>query len=524
MKRRFLSVVLALALMLGLAAPGAQAAGSTWTKAAAVGQARGAGLYEISYRSEYRQTDGACSFYYSDALFDHSAMQYDHSLAKATLCLAMSAFNTWNSDRYYWMDGKVGREDNLAAAFETLGFSNAQFYHYDISQNTAEDYVAYGIAQKTLPGADGRPRTLIALMLRGGGYGSEWTGNFKVGEGASHEGLVNVLPDVLSTLQAYLAQAARQQELGTVQLWISGYSRAGAVANLLAARIAQEMPQIRPEDTFVYTFAAPAAVSAQSDPALLLDYDHNHAADGTLKSRWDASNVFNIISSADIVARILPESWGFHRNGNDRFLPAVRVEEEIPVLNETLEKLGLEGLNFGSLAASEDTDLLVQILVDSCSSKSQFAEKYQDALMDMIQCVFTCSEKEVRGELLSDAEIVQRVLSLGHMGQFSRWKIIQSVWAASSMSRPVLEKLGDNVPLQVQQMVVPLLAVGLCYGLEQDALQVITRYIVSLVPVRGRMDQALQTALCHFPETYYVLMEHYDPLTHHMQPYTRYTG
>lgn len=47
------------------------------------------------------------------------------------------------------------------------------------------------------------------------------------------------------------------------------------------------------------------------------------------------------------------------------------------------------------------------------------------------------------------------------------------------MSRPILEQVGAIVPLRAQQVVVPVLAVGLCYEVESDVLRMLVYYILS---------------------------------------------
>lgn len=45
--------------------------------------------------------------------------------------------------------------------------------------------------------------------------------------------------------------------------------------------------------------------------------------------------------------------------------------------------------------------------------------------MDMIQCAFIRSEKEVvDGYILSDGEIVERLQSLSHMKEINYWQIV----------------------------------------------------------------------------------------------------
>ena len=516
--KRFWSALLALVLF---CCPLARAAQPAFAAQAQVGQRRADGTYPISYRCDLEVSDLEHDFYYSEQLFDHPAQQYDHALATLTLGMTMAASNSRASDGQYWLDGEAGRGRHLDQAFRTLGFGNIRLYHYDESLNHPARHAAYGIAQKTLTGADGKTTTLVAVMVRGAGYGGEWANNFEVNAGAAHTGFVDSAGELFTTVRQYLDEAAARGDLGELKLWAGGFSRGGALANLLAARLAHEVPELAVENTFVYTFAAPAALTAQASAGWMLDYDNNHTAAGSLKPDWDASNVFNLISSGDVVPRAMPEAWGYHRNGNDRYLPAVRDDAELRRLKALSEAAGLTDLDFGHLGTSEDTDSLVRTLLAVCTTQEMFVEKYQDALMDMMQCAMTRSEAEVaQGAILNDREVIERLLSLEHMDQIPWWTMVRNVWLASSMSRPLLEKWGANLPLQAQQVLVPLLAVGLCYNLETDVLQVLAQYIVSLFPVRGRVDQAVQVILCHYPETYLVLMEAYDPSAHGREPYT----
>lgn len=89
---------------------------------------------------------------------------------------------------------------------------------------------------------------------------------------------------------------------------MGGYSRGAAVANLLAGRINKDLPEIDRKNVFVYTFATPVALTAASYPDYQLDYDNNHNADGTLKTTWAASNIYNILSSGDLVPGCCPPS------------------------------------------------------------------------------------------------------------------------------------------------------------------------------------------------------------------------
>ena len=100
-------------------------------------------------------------------------------------------------------------------------------------------------------------------------------------------------------------------------------------------------------------------------------------------------------------------------------------------------------------------------------------------------------------------------------------KLERCVQAASALSRPVLEKLGSAVPLQAQQIVIPMLAVGLCFELQPETVQLVADFVLSTITVEGQLSGILKTVLCHFQENYITVLEAYDPADHGMTPYTR---
>ena len=102
------------------------------------------------------------------------------------------------------------------------------------------------------------------------------------------------------------------------------------------------------------------------------------------------------------------------------------------------------------------------------------------------------------------------------------WKISRAVWAASTMSRAVLKRVdAENIPIRAQQIVVPILAVGLCYGLESEAVSLIAKYILMFVSMKSAPDDAIRAAFCHHCENYIALMEYYAPSEHCLEATTR---
>ena len=239
MKRRDFCRALGGAAAAALAAPLPRAAAAQST----VGRAVPDGNYTMRFRSELSLDDLPRDYHYSESLFDHSAFEYDHALAKVSLGMVGAAFNTAASDAEYWANADVGRQANLADAFEALGFAGTEYYHYDIDVGAPGDFVGHALARKTFS-RGGKRITLAAVVLRGGGYGGEWVSNLHTGVGTGHAGFVIATGEVLAHLRSYLDAAAREADLGTLKLWVCGYSRGAAAANLLAARIAKELPAI----------------------------------------------------------------------------------------------------------------------------------------------------------------------------------------------------------------------------------------------------------------------------------------
>ena len=70
---------------------------------AVVGSAVPEDYYSFAFRSDHSETDLSHDFYYTDAFFENTALQYSHKLALATLGLVAASGNTYQSDALYWV-------------------------------------------------------------------------------------------------------------------------------------------------------------------------------------------------------------------------------------------------------------------------------------------------------------------------------------------------------------------------------------------------------------------------------------
>ena len=92
------------------------------------------------------------------------------------------------------------------------------------------------------------------------------------------------------------------------RILITGHSRGGAIANLLAADLGDpddDASALAPSSgIYAYTFAAPCATRADDrhDPRF--------------------GNIFNVVNEADIVTQLPLSSWGFGRYGSTITLPS----------------------------------------------------------------------------------------------------------------------------------------------------------------------------------------------------------
>lgn len=296
---------------------------------------------------------------WDDAWFDGDPRVYNHDLARASSVLAALAYA---ESGFYQSGSKT--PPYMENVLHQLGFDMVETGSYRFRSEVVDevldvmtqqsDGVAYGLARKELmPAPDGTPRELIAVSVRGS-YGSEWLSNFNLGAGEAaaaaealadershdHTGYQVAALEILGELDAWVDEAdARGAE---VSVLLTGHSRGGAVAGLLAAMLddraaagtgedarteadaAAQAPMQRAPRVFAYTFASPRTT---------LNARGNDARYG---------NIFNIVNPTDLVTNLPLESWGYVRYGVDVPLPSLDDEgfgERFAAMQDAFEHL-----------------------------------------------------------------------------------------------------------------------------------------------------------------------------------------
>lgn len=251
----------------------------------------------FSYPS--KGNDYTATYYYDDNYFKASSYEHNQHLATMSLCLELSA---WGSEDEIEYTKKMNNAKELLNELGFIGFDHnyTDFAEEDIIGKPTKDSVGVVAANKPLS-FDGKEYTLIAVAIRGGGYEREWASNVTVGKSGHHAGFSQARDTVIAFLQKYIKE---QGISGDIKIWITGYSRAGATANMVAGAIDSgdvdlEGCHLELKDLFAYTFETPAGVV---DP---------NAED----AKYD--NIFNVINKNDPVPLVAPEHWNFTRYGKD---------------------------------------------------------------------------------------------------------------------------------------------------------------------------------------------------------------
>lgn len=293
---------------------------------------------------------GTLIFKYSDSFFLRSACSYNHELAIMSLGLTMSAFTL------------EGLGDTPARqALHEIGCDDRtiESFRFD-DQESCDDICGYIFGMKRLP--DGT--YLVPVVIRSHCYGGEWVSNAHAVDAALPDfaaGFKKAADGAYDALLGYISR--RGISLSQVRIWLCGYSRGGAVANLLGARLTLDSG-IGKDSIFVYSFATPLTV-----------YD---------RAAVFTDNIFNIISELDVVPRMPLKYWGLARYGTDMILPckARRGGAEYTRLLGQMQAQFAEIMKLLEVEADyvplDDQELALDLLFDYIDDLLDTPEKYSE--------------------------------------------------------------------------------------------------------------------------------------------------
>lgn len=268
----------------------------------------------VFYYPSFGGQDYTSPFFYDDNYFTRSAYEYQDSLSTMTLALALSAFGS--AEVPNTTEGYKEKSRNLEYLLAECGFPEENYAtNQAFREKPTTDSIGVGVSHKTIL-QDGKPYTLIAAAIRGGGYGSEWASNFTIGRKGSHRGFSEARDQVLDYLKEYIAD---QDITGNIKLWITGYSRAAATTNMVAGALdggcsLGGQVSLAGEDLYAYCYECPQGAAPTID------------VDAPVYQ-----NIFNIVNPADLVTKLgptKPARFGFQRYGVNHYLPTALKEGE----------------------------------------------------------------------------------------------------------------------------------------------------------------------------------------------------
>jgi hypothetical protein len=315
---------------------------------------------------EYSNANGdpaSYSFYYSDDFFSYDNSAYHSDLAIMTLKLAMAGYSRQNLYTEELPEHDLRRALNLQRLFSDIGFGNAEFHNYNTALTDYSSKVAYGFASRQI-GQD----VVVAVVLRGGGYGAEWADNFNVGTSGDHAGFSAAAKAVQAELEDYIAGLKDLYQFsGDVKLWMTGYSRSGATCNLLAQAMSSKIDS---DNLYAYVFAAPNCTTSPKA----------------------CRGLFSIISAADVVPCVPLSKWGFGRHGTTltfpSTLPASRKDE--------FEKLSGIDLDDHKPVTYTIQPAAIQRFIFSLGmvvgSRSAYNDRYSDLIQQSLRAYYGTEE------------------------------------------------------------------------------------------------------------------------------------
>ena len=266
------------------------------------------------------------TFIYDDAYFSDDAHIYNPHLATMSLCFELSAWNSNDTGRDAnhpkLSSNYANKSVNAQELLKKIGFSGIAVNEW-FTEKPEMDSIGVIGASKSIR-AKNQDYTLIAVAIRGGGYESEWASNFTMGTTGQHEGFREAKENVLAFLRAYVAH---YNITGDIKLWLTGYSRAGATANLVAGALDDAVFSgntgtlgnstiLTNNDIYTYTFETPKGALLRDNIVATSKY-----IDGKLTGSGKYGNIFNYINPNDFVPYVAPEEFDFGRYGVDVFIP-----------------------------------------------------------------------------------------------------------------------------------------------------------------------------------------------------------
>jgi hypothetical protein len=400
------------------------------------------------------------SFHYKSEYFDADATVFNKDLALLSNGVSMMAES----------------EATIKSFYNSVYFDQIETHYVEHTK----DSVCYALASRKYEDYD-----LISVVVNGYNYGLEWVNNALVGLEGDHEGFSLRANDIYSSLKTFLADRTNYK------LWISGYSRGAAIANVLSHYILSKGEiEIAQKDMFVYTFECPKGLDKNNAP--------------------EYSNVFNVLYSGDLVTYVGPSEYGFARCGIDidLYQSSEHTDEVLFDFDEDIsipafkacEGLGGEELNteadvckyLFTYLSREGEDVEGQDLY--IHTRADFVNKVQSTVQFVLSAVFSM-KAEVKEQLIKDI----KELGIGALA------LMSDPAALAVFLAPYLYNSG--IPYTANQLVADCKTLIRLIGTDSTLVSAFLAYFLT-----GQNDLAsnlIRSIKVHYPEVGHALLKDY---------------
>ena len=383
-------------------------------------------------------------FYYSDAFFYSDPYTYNDHLATASWNLAFGGT--------YLREGETDKASykykNAGARqfFSDIGCPDQRIYVNDSNvSKPGTDTIGVTIGSKKLQryNAAGQLEDtgdiLIPIAVRGGGYEAEWASNVLLGSGTTRngeaQGFSEAADQVISAVDYYISKYELEDELATgkVKFWVSGFSRAGATANITSKRLIEKYANGRTGmNNQVFGYPCEAAKGGTDKAEELTD-----------KTKY--YSIHNMINAGDIVPLVGPEEMGFKRYGVDHYVPgtAAKAKGQISGVSKSVKGAGASGIT--SVTTYADNERLNSKFNDDYSARRSrmlkhlaaidssmaFDDYFQSRGLDIVNLNFGGSAGDYHGSYREDF-----IIDFFAFLQDEKNKAVTSraAWATNSLS------------------------------------------------------------------------------------------
>lgn len=238
---------------------------------------------ERPWESVYDALDETGEIQYSDTFFDDVSPGDHPKLRAASYALALAGYEN-QTDGY--PSPSTSPNPKLYNMLGQMGF--ADYQSWDTSSEQNGHSMGTTIGHKTL--ASGQE--LIVVAPRNYNYMTEWLSNFNIGTNGDHAGFSEAAQLVVDRFNQYVSS----RNLTNYKVWLVGYSRGGAVADLAAKYINTNLQNysMAADDFYAYTFGAPRASATSTN----------------------YSNIHDVKDGNDLLlGYVFPAAWGFYNTG-----------------------------------------------------------------------------------------------------------------------------------------------------------------------------------------------------------------